>query len=292
MESNIKVWLQQVPDTSILVPQGYPKISVITPSFNQGEYIEDTIRSVILQNYPNMEYIIIDGGSTDETISIIREYRNYIDYWVSEKDSGQSEAINKGLKIATGNVVCWINSDDILLPGALINVGNCYYQLGARWIVGGTFFINDKYQIINQFKPEILSPKNKKFWYKSYGWLDYLLSGFSGTSLPQPSSFWDKAIINSVYGIDTSLHYAMDHDLTIKLAKQNFRPTIINEYLACLRVHEKRKSTQYSQVLAEEINLIKKYKSYVKSWRKLMLSLYSARLSTLQTLNKVKYRDE
>lgn len=293
MESNIQKWLQQIPKgNSLITSQRHPKISVITPSFNQGEYIEDTIRSVILQNYPNLEFIIIDGGSTDKTISIIKKYKKYIDYWVSEKDNGQSEAINKGLKVATGDIVCWINSDDILLPDALINVGDCYHQSEAHWIVGTTFFIDNNYQIINQFKPEIVSPKNKKFWYKSCGWLDYLLSGFSGTSFPQPSSFWSRTIINSVYGIDTSLHYAMDHDLTIKLAKQNFRPTIINKDLACLRVHEKRKSTHYGQMLAEEMKLIRKYKSYTKSWEKLILSFYSLRLSKYRIINGIKHKNE
>ena len=100
----------------------YPKISVITPSYNQGNFIEETIRSVILQNYPNLELIIIDGGSTDNTIEILNKYDLWISYWVSEKDNGQSNAINKGLKIATGQLIGWQNSDDIYFPNAFYEI--------------------------------------------------------------------------------------------------------------------------------------------------------------------------
>jgi glycosyltransferase involved in cell wall biosynthesis len=104
----------------------YPKITIITPSYNQGQFIEETILSVINQNYPNLEYIIIDGGSTDNSIDIIKKYEKYIAYWVSEKDSGQANAINKGLKIASGEIVNWINSDDLLSNGALDVIANLY----------------------------------------------------------------------------------------------------------------------------------------------------------------------
>src|SRR4051794_29425295 len=105
----------------------YPKISVITPSFNQAPFLEETILSIINQDYPNLEYIVIDGGSTDKSVDIIRKYEEKITFWVSEKDNGQSEAINKGFEKATGDIVCWINSDDILLPHALIKVANFFY---------------------------------------------------------------------------------------------------------------------------------------------------------------------
>jgi glycosyltransferase involved in cell wall biosynthesis len=96
-----------------------PKITIITPSFNQGKYIERTIQSVLSQDYPNLEYIIIDGGSTDQTVDIIKKYERHLKYWVSEKDNGQSHAINKGLKYATGDIINWLNSDDYLEPQAL-----------------------------------------------------------------------------------------------------------------------------------------------------------------------------
>src|SRR4030066_2441490 len=106
----------------------YPKISVITPSYNQGQFIEETIISVIGQKYPELEYIIIDGGSTDNSTAIIRKYERDLAYWISEKDSGQSEALNKGFKKASGDIVCWINSDDLLLPGSLKIVAEYFWK--------------------------------------------------------------------------------------------------------------------------------------------------------------------
>jgi cellulose synthase/poly-beta-1,6-N-acetylglucosamine synthase-like glycosyltransferase len=119
----------------------FPKISIVTPSYQQGEFIEDTIQSVLTQHYPNLEYILIDGGSKDQTLEKVRQYENLLTYWVSEKDSGQSEAINKGLRHATGNIVSWLCSDDILLPGALFRVAKAFAQSSRparQWPVPST----------------------------------------------------------------------------------------------------------------------------------------------------------
>ena len=105
-----------------------PKITVVTPSFNQGNFIRETIESILSQNYDDLEYFIIDGGSTDNTLEIIKEYSNQINYWVSEKDKGQSDAINKGLSRATGELFAWVNSDYILLPNCLQKIAECYLQ--------------------------------------------------------------------------------------------------------------------------------------------------------------------
>jgi len=101
--------------------QVWPKISIITPSYNQGRYLEKTIRSVLLQGYPNLEYLVVDGGSNDKSVEIIKKYEPWIDYWISEKDSGQSHAINKGIEKSSGDLLGWLNSDDYLLQGALFN---------------------------------------------------------------------------------------------------------------------------------------------------------------------------
>ena len=105
-----------------------PRITIITPSLNQGEFLEDTILSILNQNYPNLEYFIVDGGSTDNSVDIIKKYEHRIDWWVSEPDRGQSHAINKGLERATGDIINWINSDDLLFPGALQRVASCYQR--------------------------------------------------------------------------------------------------------------------------------------------------------------------
>jgi glycosyltransferase involved in cell wall biosynthesis len=115
----------------------WPKISIVTPSFNQGQYIEETILSVLSQNYPNLEYIIIDGGSTDDTVEIIKKYESRITYWVSEPDRGQSHAINKGLQKCTGEIFNWLNSDDWYMPGALFDVANAFRINSRAQFVSG-----------------------------------------------------------------------------------------------------------------------------------------------------------
>lgn len=117
-------WLEETNTTLYNNDIEYPKITIITPSFNQGKYLEETIRSVLLQNYPNLEYIIIDGGSSDSSVEIIKKYQKYLSYWVSEKDNGQSHAINKGLIKVTGDIITWINSDDFYKPETLLIVAN------------------------------------------------------------------------------------------------------------------------------------------------------------------------
>src|SRR5690606_28750520 len=117
-----------------------PKISIITPSYNQSNFLEETILSVINQNYPNLEFFVIDGGSTDHSVEIIKQYENKIDFWVSEKDNGQSHAINKGFKRATGTIITWLNSDDVLTPGILHKIAEKFSQLpdDVGLIYGGT----------------------------------------------------------------------------------------------------------------------------------------------------------
>ena len=115
----------------------YPKISIVTPSFNQGKYIEQTILSVINQNYPNLEYIIIDGGSTDETVNIIKKYEPWITYWVSEPDRGQSHAINKGIEKCTGHIFNWLNSDDWYEPNTLFDVASGFNSDKSIQFVSG-----------------------------------------------------------------------------------------------------------------------------------------------------------
>src|SRR5688572_17237201 len=161
-----------------------PKISIVTPSFNQGQYIEETILSIVNQNYPNLEYIIIDGGSTDNTVEIIKKYEKHLAYWVSEKDKGQSEAINKGFRKATGDIVCWINSDDFFMPGSLLKVGERFAKDNSLDLLNGHCLLIDEHSNIlsNHF---IL--KQKK-WYAERG--IYYVS--------QPSMFWKRKILDEV----------------------------------------------------------------------------------------------
>ena len=137
----------------------YPKITVITPSFNQAEFLERTIKSVLDQNYPNLEYIIMDGGSTDGSVEIIQKYEKYLKFWASEKDNGQSHAINKGLKIATGEWVSWQNSDDIYYPGAFKSAAvaaQTHPEVGL--IIGDVNLIDEKDRLIRDMHYVWFSP--------------------------------------------------------------------------------------------------------------------------------------
>ena len=132
------------------IKKKYPKITVVTPNYNQGAYIEETINSVLNQNYPNLEYIIMDGGSTDGSLEIIKKYENELTYWVSEKDAGMYDALNKGFSKSSGDIMCWINSDDLLMPNALQNMNELFTDLPAvEWIQGMNCAIDLKGNIID-----------------------------------------------------------------------------------------------------------------------------------------------
>jgi FkbM family methyltransferase len=223
----------------------FPRISIITPSFNQGQFLEETIRSVLLQGYPNLEYIIIDGGSTDNSLDVIKKYEPWLTYWVSEADRGQSHAINKGFKKATGTILAWLNADDIYLSGALFNIMDEYIKNGSEWIVGQTLITDINLQAVDYFIPQINTGKWKVNNYQSNGWLDFVMTHQSGTALPQVSSFWSMKALEDVGFVDESLKYAMDHDLYGKLARAGYRPKILQQTLACFRSHQLQKTNVF-----------------------------------------------
>ncbi len=184
----------------------WPKISIVTPTLNQGQFIEETIRSVIFQNYPNLQYIIIDGGSTDNTVDVIKKYDKYIDYWVSEKDLGQSDAINKGLSKCNGDIFNWINSDDS-------------YEENAFRTIAGYFMEEDI---------DLLVAREFRFYNKSYKTLasgSVLTNDFEQTILTgqidQPSTFWRRETITSLGNLDVDMHYAMDADMWMRYLLAN-----------------------------------------------------------------------
>ena len=181
-----------------------PKISIVTPSFNQGQFLEESICSVINQEYSNLEYIIIDGGSSDNSVEIIRKYENHLHYWVSEKDTGFSEAINKGFKKATGDIFSWLNSDDILLPGALNTISRFFQQFPRVGIVyGDRLIIDEQSNVLAKRQDCFFSPIFFRF----------------EKSIPQESTFWRKDLFYQVGGLDEELNYAIDFDLWCRLSK-------------------------------------------------------------------------
>ncbi|MDX2003535.1 MAG: glycosyltransferase family 2 protein [Chitinophagales bacterium] len=201
-----------------------PKISVITPSYNQGQYIEQTILSVVNQDYPNLEYIIIDGGSTDNTLEIIRRYEQKISYWVSEKDEGQSDAINKGLMKATGEIVVWLNSDDYYEPGALNWVGDAFVKNPEAGVVIGN---------VNNMTPA----GSKQLYQNHFELFDFL----KRVSIHQPGVFWKKELCE-VYGyLDKSFYYLMDHELWVRIFF-NTQIVHIEKALVNFRIHDQAKT--------------------------------------------------
>ncbi len=181
----------------------YPKITIITPSYNQGQYLEQTIKSVLNQNYPVLEYFILDGGSTDNSVEIIKKYENHLTYWVSEKDNGQSDAINKGLRRATGEVINWLNSDDYYEPGALVKIGEVFKDHTINVVCGrGRLFRTPNETAYYSNGTDIYQENLAK----TIGW----------ARIDQPETFFRSAVIKKIGLLDTRLQYLMDRDWWIK----------------------------------------------------------------------------
>ncbi len=225
------------PDT---LPDGrpWPKISVITPSYNQGEFIEETILSVIHQNYPNLEYILIDGGSTDETITIVKRYRKYFSYVVSEPDKGQSHALNKGFQQATGEIVTWLNSDDRFAPGALYAAALAFYSSDADVVAGICQVFQGQQEVLHHVtscRPGTMSLAEI---------LDVEQCWLSGKFFHQPEVMFTRAILNKTGGeVDESLYYSMDYEMWARFAAAGAKICPITHPIAQFRMHEAQKTS-------------------------------------------------
>lgn len=244
----------------------WPKISIVTPSFNQARYLEKTILSILNQNYPNLEYIIIDGGSTDCSVEIILKYKKYIDYWVSEKDNGQSDAINKGFDKSTGEILAWLNSDDIYLPNTFATISNFLKDhLNVDVLYGDTYVIDTNDQIVQEFK-EIKFSKGA------------LVHG--AINLIQPNLFWRRDIFYRSGKIRTVFNFSMDIDLWLRMFKCNANFHHIPIPLACIRRHSATKSMSCpNSFLNESISLRKELLSqtYGNFRSHIFFYLYQAR---------------
>ncbi|GAM09746.1 chondroitin synthase [Geobacter sp. OR-1] len=211
-----------------------PKISIVTPSFNQGRFIEKTILSVIEQDYPNLEYIIIDGGSTDESVEIIKKYEKHLVYWVSEPDRGQSHAINKGFDRATGEIFGWLNSDDWYHPGALNAVAEAFTaNPDAGAVVGGGDYVDEGGMVIVRTVPSVVTVDTICTWFDSHFW--------------QPSCFFTNVVWGKCGPLDESLDLAMDIDLWLKIAKE-FTFSTIEEILSSSLRHATAKTVASSHL--------------------------------------------
>lgn len=240
-----------------------PSISIVTPSYQQGEYIEETLLSVINQNYPNLEYFVIDGGSGDQTVDIIRKYEDHLSYWVSEPDNGQTDALNKGFRMANGEIFGWINSDDLLMPGALHFIGNFFHDHPDVMVLYGDG------KAINREGRELYIRRPGSF---DLMWLirtDYLL---------QPSLFFRKSLFNDVGGLDEHIQYAMDYDLFLKMALKCefvYKPITLSAF----RLYPEAKTSEGKYPFSVDMtyslhNILQMYEFPVKTNQALIGSLF------------------
>ena len=210
----------------------WPKISVVTPSYNQAEFLERTILSVLSQNYPNLEHIIIDGGSTDGSVEIIERYEQHLAYWVSEPDGGQSNAINKGFARSMGEILAWLNSDDTYEPGALLAVGRRFSEEPSLDVLyGDAQFIDSEDDVIQPIKGV---PFNARAF--AYG----------GINIHQASTFWRRDLFFRVGTLNEDLYLAMDYDLWFRFVKNGASFAYLPAMLANFREHPGSKTVRAS----------------------------------------------
>ncbi|HDD62614.1 MAG TPA: glycosyltransferase [Chloroflexi bacterium] len=182
-----------------------PLVSIITPSYNQVKYLEDTIQSVIQQDYPNLEYIIVDGGSTDGSPEVIERYQDKFAWWVSESDQGQADAINKGFRKATGEIVAWLNSDDLYLPGTISSAVELFQKNPAAGVIYGDAVSADADgRLLNELR------------FSSWGTRDFLQFNI----ICQPAVFMKRSIVEKVGYLDPNYHFFLDHQLWIRLSRE------------------------------------------------------------------------
>ena len=209
-------------EKTLLRNADYPRVTIVTPSFNQAEFLERTILSVLNQNYPNLEYIIIDGGSKDGSVEIIKKYQRWLAYWVSEPDLGQSDALNKGFARSTGAICAYLNSDDCYLPGAVRTGVNALNNLAADLVYGHAYIVdgNDRPYNLAIALPFVLK--------------EHLFRLFS---IPQPSSFWKRQVYESAGGFNVETRSCMDHEFYAIAGKRGCRFQRINSVFSCFRMH-------------------------------------------------------
>ncbi len=233
-----------------------PKITIVTPSYNQAAYLEATLQSVLSQDYPNLEYIVMDGGSTDGSFGIIDKYSSKLAYWESHPDNGQADAIYRGFERATGEIFGFVNSDDLLLPGALLKIGNWFLTHPfEEWVVGGSVIIDPKG---DHFRGRLGNPC---FNLGGRVTFEQLLFGGCG-GFNQPASFWRRSVFFEIGGFDRRLRFCFDYDLFFGLSRR--RPSgNIREFIAAFRLHPESKTTNlYELKLKEDEFLCEKYGKY------------------------------
>jgi glycosyltransferase involved in cell wall biosynthesis len=223
------------------------RLTVITPSFNQAGFIERTLRSVLDQGYDNLEYLVVDGGSTDGSVDIIRRYEEHLAWWVSEPDGGQTAALNKALRRATGDVIAYINSDDVYLPGAFDRAVGALQGSDARWVVGACRFEGDAGFTTEVWRPE--QPRGPRHWWILAPW-----------GVPQPSTFWRRDVFDELGPFREDLHYIFDTEHNLRCAVAGLLPALLpDDELAVRVLHDEAKSADKSRWSLEMERMVAEY---------------------------------
>jgi glycosyltransferase involved in cell wall biosynthesis len=219
----------------------WPRISLVTPNYNLGNSLEETIRSVLLQGYPNLEYILMDGGSTDQSVAIIQKYEPWLTFWVSQRDRGQTDALNQGLSRCTGDLANWLCSDDILLPGALHRVGQAWSETQADIVAGACRYLllykRSEYSIVpSEAGLELLECQS---------------------FLAQPSCFFSPELLQRIPPLDESFNYTMDYELWCSFKAQGAKWTFLSDFLA-----EAHEGGANKSAIAGEAALVERLRIY------------------------------
>jgi glycosyltransferase involved in cell wall biosynthesis len=232
----------------------YPRIALVMPSLNQSRYIEEAIGSVLDQNYPNLEFLILDGGSTDGSQKIVQRYSSHLAYWHSGPDGGQTNALIEGFARSSGELMGWLNSDDVLLPGALFQIA-CAYQFHPNCsLFGGNFLLIDEQSKILRCQR---TPAQAAF-FARYG----------NFAMGQPGSFFTRKAYEKVGGLHAEFNYFMDADLYFRMMHTQAEYFKINAWISAFRLHPLSKSvTQSSKWAIESSQARKKYLPWIKSER-------------------------